>query len=148
MRLSTAGRYALRAIVDLALHTDEGPIQCIDVAERQEISDQYLSQLFLKLKRANLIKSVRGPGGGYVLARDATQISAGEVLQAVEETLDPVFCVDAGQVPSCHRIDGCPTHWLWARLGEAIHQALDSVTLVELCRHSRNLTDEQNNTVV
>ena len=108
MRLSTAGRYALRAIVDLALHTDEGPIQCIDVAERQEISDQYLSQLFLKLKRAKLIKSVRGPGGGYVLARDATQISAGEVLQAVEETLDPVFCVDEGRGPSCDRIDGCP----------------------------------------
>jgi len=148
MRLSTAGRYALRAIVDLALHTDEGPIQCTDVAERQEISDQYLSQLFLKLKRANLIKSVRGPGGGYVLARDATQISAGEVLQAVEETLDPVFCVDEGRGPSCDRIDGCPTHWLWARLGEAIHQALDSVTLVELCQHSRNLTDHQNNTVV
>lgn len=136
MRLSTVGRYALRAMVDLATHSKEGSVLCRDIAERQEVSDQYLSQLFLKLKRAGLIDSVRGPGGGYVLARDATRISAGDVLRAVEETLEPVFCVDANPQTTCPRVDGCPTRWLWVQLGEAIHQVLDSVTLSELCQHS------------
>jgi Rrf2 family iron-sulfur cluster assembly transcriptional regulator len=136
MRLSTVGRYALRAMVDLALHNGEGPVRCQEIAARQELSVQYLSRLFLKLRRAGLIDSVRGPGGGYVLARDATLIRASDVLGAVDEILDPVFCVDRGQEPACHRADGCPTHWLWARLGQAIHELLDSVTLAELCEHS------------
>ena len=136
MRFSTVGRYALRAMIDLALHSAQGPVQCKDIAERQEVSDQYLSQLFLKLRRAKLVRSVRGPGGGYVLARDAARISAGDVLRAVEETLDPVFCVDRDAQTTCHRVDGCPTHWLWAQLGEAIHQVLDSVTISDLCQHA------------
>jgi Rrf2 family iron-sulfur cluster assembly transcriptional regulator len=136
MRFSTVGRYALRAMVDLTLYSAEGPVQCKDIAERQEVSDQYLSQLFLKLRRAELVRSVRGPGGGYMLARDATGISAGDVLRAVEETLDPVFCVDRDAQTTCPRVDGCPTHWLWGQLGDAIHQVLDSVTVSDLCQHS------------
>lgn len=143
MRLSTVGRYALRAMVDLALHAQEGPVQCKEIAERQEVSNQYLSQLFLKLRRAGLVQSVRGPGGGYTLARDAAQINAGDVLRAVDETLDPVFCVDEGQESACERADGCPTHWLWARLGDAIHQVLDSVTVAELCQHSHEVMGQQ-----
>ena len=135
MRFSTVGRYALRAMIDLALHSAQGPVQCKDIAERQEVSDQYLSQLFLKLRRAELVRSVRGPGGGYVLARDAAGIRASDVLRAVEETLDPVFCVDRDASMTCPRVDGCPTHWLWAQLGEAIHQVLDSVTISDLCQH-------------
>ena len=123
-------------MVDLALYAQQGPVLCKEIAERQEISDQYLSQLLLRLKRAKLVRSVRGPGGGYVLARDAGQISASDVLRAVEETLEPVFCVDDGSQSSCHRVDGCPTHWLWARLGDAINGVLDSVTLDELCQHA------------
>jgi Rrf2 family iron-sulfur cluster assembly transcriptional regulator len=123
-------------MVDLSQHSKEGSVLCRDIAERQEVSDQYLSQLFLKLKRAGLVSSVRGPGGGYVLARDATRISAGDVLQAVEETLEPVFCVDQNPQATCHRVDGCPTHWLWAQLGEAIHKVLGSVTLSELGQHA------------
>jgi Rrf2 family iron-sulfur cluster assembly transcriptional regulator len=141
MRLSTVGRYALRAMVDLTLHSEGGPILCKDIAERQEVSNQYLSQLFLRLKRADLIESVRGPGGGYVLARDAAAISAGDVLRAVEETLDPVFCVDRDPQKTCPRVDGCPTHWLWTQLGEAIHQVLDSVTMSDLCQRARMLAD-------
>ena len=137
MRLSTVGRYALRAMVDLSLHEEKGPVHCKDIAERQEVSDQYLSQLFLKLKRAGLVESIRGPGGGYMLTRDATQIRAGDVLRAVDETLDPVFCVDGGEGPTCHRVDGCPTHRLWVRLGQVIQEVLDSVTLAELGEGSR-----------
>jgi len=120
MRLSTVGRYALRAMVDLALHSGDGPVPYKEIAARQEFSVQYLSRLFLKLKHAGLVDSVKGPGGGYLLARDAAQIQAGEVLLAVDEILDPVFCVDRGRESACDRADGCPTHWLWAQLGEAI----------------------------
>ena len=136
MRLSTVGRYALRAMVDLALYNDGGPVLCREIAARQEVSNQYLSQLFLKLRRADLVRSVRGPGGGYVLARNASEISAGDVLRAVEEKLGPVFCVDDTVEATCHRADGCPTHWLWGKLGDAISMVLDSVTLAELCQHT------------
>jgi len=130
-------------MVDLAMHAGEGPVLRRDIAERQELSAQYLSRLFLTLKRAGLISSVRGPGGGYVLARDPTQIRASDVLRAVDEILDPVFCVDEGQEPACHRADGCPTHWLWARLGEAIHDVLDSVTLAELCERAGSSSERE-----
>ena len=136
MRLSTVGRYALRAMVDLALYGDEGPVLCKEIAERQQVSSQYLSQLFLKLKGAELVQSVRGPGGGYVLARDAAEISASDVLRAVEEELHPVFCVDGDSEVICHRVEGCPTHWLWAKLGNAIDTVLEWVTLAELCQHA------------
>ncbi|MFL7808505.1 MAG: RrF2 family transcriptional regulator [Anaerolineae bacterium] len=137
MRLSTVGRYALRAMVDLACFGTDGPVPRYEVAARQEVSEQYLAQLFLKLKHAGLVDSVRGPGGGYLLARGAGTITAGEVLRAVEETLAPVFCVGDEEDMSCPRADGCPTHWLWERLGETIRQTLDSVTLSELCAHAR-----------
>ena len=137
MRLSTVGRYALRAMVDLACHRPGGPVARHEIAARQEVSEQYLAQPFLKLKYAGLVESVRGPGGGYLLARDADRITAGEVLRAVEETLAPVYCVADEEDAICHRADGCPTHWLWKRLGETIRQTLDSVTLTELCAHAR-----------
>jgi Rrf2 family protein len=137
MRLSTVGRYALRAMVDLACFGSEGPVVRHEIAARQEVSEQYLAQLFLKLKYAGLVESVRGPGGGYLLARGAHEITAGDVLRAVEETLAPVFCVADEGDAICHRADGCPTHWLWKRLGEAIRQTLDSVTLTELCAHAK-----------
>ena len=135
MRLSTVGRYALRAMVDLALQADGGPVPRHEVAERQALSEQYLAQLFLKLRRAGLVASVRGPGGGYMLARGPDAITAGEVLRAVDETLAPVFCVSESE-EDCPRADGCPTHWLWHRLDAAIRQTLDAVTLAELCEHA------------
>jgi Rrf2 family iron-sulfur cluster assembly transcriptional regulator len=124
-------------MVDLALNSQGGPARCSAIATRQEVSDQYLAQLFLRLKRADLVESVRGPGGGYMLARGADQITAGDVLRAVDETLEPVYCVDEHPQATCHRIDGCPTHWLWAKLGDAIHNVLDSVTLEELYQQAR-----------
>jgi Rrf2 family protein len=141
VRLSTVGRYALRAMVDLALHGDQGPVPRKDVAGRQNVSEQYLAQLFLRLKRAGLVESVRGPGGGYALTRHADEISAGDVLRAVDESLEPVFCVEDGQGTACQRADGCPTHWLWGRLGTAITQVLDSVTLAELCARTPDAPD-------
>ncbi|MBL7200569.1 MAG: Rrf2 family transcriptional regulator [Anaerolineae bacterium] len=133
MRLSTLGRYALRAMVDVALHGGEGPVQRREIAERQEISGHYLAQLLAKLRRAGLVQSMLGPGGGYVLARPASEISAGDVLRAVEESLSPVYCVDSNQEGVCQREDGCPTRVLWARLGKAVSEVLDATTLAELC---------------
>jgi Rrf2 family iron-sulfur cluster assembly transcriptional regulator len=124
-------------MVDLALYDETGPARCAEIAQRQEVSDQYLSQLFLKLKRAGLVQSVRGPGGGYMLARSPKEITASDVLRAVDETLEPVYCVQEGPQTTCPREDGCPTHWLWAKLGDAIHTVLDSVTLAELCTHAQ-----------
>jgi len=134
MRLSTLGRYALRAMVDLAQHEGQGPVLRQDIADRQEISSNYLAQLFAKLGRAGLVKSIFGPGGGYVLARSAAEISAGEVLRAVEESLSPVYCVDCEQEDMCHRAEGCPTRPLWVRLGKQLSQTLDAITLAELCK--------------
>jgi Rrf2 family protein len=133
MRLSTLGRYALRAMVDLAMHQNDAPILRKEIAERQGISSNYLAQLFLKLRRAGLVRSVLGPGGGYVLARSASEISAGDVLRAVEEQMAPVDCVDREHEAPCHRADGCPTRTLWARLEEQIAWTLDSTTLADLC---------------
>jgi Rrf2 family protein len=123
-------------MVDLALYATDGPVPRYEIAARQEVSEQYLAQLFLKLKHAGLVDSVRGPGGGYLLALPPEDITAGDVLRAVEETLAPVFCVGDEQDAVCHRVDGCPTHWLWQRLGETIRETLDSVTLAELCTHA------------
>ena len=141
MRLSTLGRYALRAMVDLALHHGQGPVSRNDIADRQEISGQYLAQLFGKLKRAGLVDSVLGPGGGYVLTRSPVETSAGDVLRAVDESITPVYCAELDQEATCHRADGCPTRLLWARVGAAVAQVVDSTTLAQLCEWSLQLTD-------
>ncbi|MBM4430118.1 MAG: Rrf2 family transcriptional regulator [Chloroflexi bacterium] len=143
MRLSTVGRYALRAMVDLAMHQGQGAVLRKDIATRQGISGHYLAHLFGKLKQAGLIDSVMGPGGGYVLARDASTISAADVLRAVEETLDPVFCVDTNPAVTCPRQDSCVTHLLWERLGDQIIKLLDSVTVADLCAQARRLSADK-----
>ena len=146
MRLSTLGRYALRAMVDVALHDGQGPVQRKMIAERQEISGHYLAQLLAKFRRAGLVQSMLGPGGGYVLARPASEISAGDVLRAVEEPLSPVYCVDSDQVGVCQREGGCPTRTLWARLGEAVSGVLDATTLAALCAARDSLVEERSST--
>ena len=139
MRLSTRGRYALRAMIDLALHADEGPVLRSDIAERQEISAHYTEQLFVKLRRAGLVESVRGPGGGYILAKSADQIRAGDIIRTVEGPIALVHCVAAQQETACHRVDSCVTHLLWKRLSDKVAEVLDSVTLKDLCDQAREL---------
>jgi Rrf2 family iron-sulfur cluster assembly transcriptional regulator len=133
MRLSTAGRYALRAMVDLARHDGDGPVLRRDIAQRQELSSDYLAQLFVKLKRDGLVDSVMGPGGGYVLARPAVEIRASDVLRAVDESLRLTRCLEEGQAEPCPRMAKCVTRVLWERMGRAMIDVLDSVTLAELC---------------
>jgi Rrf2 family protein len=132
----TAGQCALRAMVDLAVHCQQGSVLCEDIAGRLQISHQYLSKLLLKLERAELVRSARSTGGGYALARDADQITVGDIRLAVEETLDLAFCVNRECGSLCQASDRCPTDWLSAQAGQAVREIWDSVTLADLCKRS------------
>lgn len=141
MQISTKGRYALRAMVDLGLHMDRGPVLRKGIAERQEISSDYIGHLFAKLRKAGFVESIKGPGGGYVLARDADEIRVGDIIRAVEGPIALVQCVDPNPEDVCHRIDGCVTHLLWERLSKTIDEVLDSITLKDLCDQARRFEE-------
>ncbi len=139
IRMSTRGRYALRAMLDLALHAEQGPVSRQAIAQRQGISANYVAQLFRSLAAADLVTGVKGPGGGYTLARDAAQISAGDVVRAVEGPVEVVRCVSPSGDGPCCRIEHCVASRLWARLSEALNAILDATTLQELCEEARSL---------
>ena len=126
MRLTTKGRFAVTAMIDLASRQAEGPVTLAGIAERQSISLSYLEQLFGKLRRHKLVSSVRGPGGGYRLARDMGRITVAEIIVAVDEPLDATQC---GGKQNCHDEQRCMTHDLWANLNKRMYEYLDSVTL-------------------
>ena len=138
MRLTTKGRFAVTAMVDLAMRGGKGPVTLAAISERQKISLSYLEQLFGKLRRKNLVESVRGPGGGYYLARAANTISAADIIQAVDEALDATSCGGKGD---CFDESPCITHNLWMGLNEKIFDYLESVNLQQLvdgcAKHSR-----------
>ncbi|RCV87165.1 Fe-S cluster assembly transcriptional regulator IscR [Billgrantia montanilacus] len=129
MRLTTKGRYAVTAMLDLALNSDKGPTSLADISRRQEISLPYLEQLFARLRRAALVKSVRGPGGGYLLALPAEEISVSKVIDAVDESVDATRCQG---LSDCQQGDTCLTHHLWCDLSEQIRGFLDGITLGQL----------------
>ncbi|GAB3029944.1 Fe-S cluster assembly transcriptional regulator IscR [Bowmanella dokdonensis] len=129
MKLTSKGRYAVTAMLDVALHCERGPVPLADISERQEISLSYLEQLFARLRRQELVSSVRGPGGGYRLGRDASQISVGEVIQAVDESVDATRCSGKSD---CQGGERCLTHSLWSDLSDRIALFLDGITLGEL----------------
>lgn len=129
MRLTTKGRYAVTAMLDLALHSDQGPVSLADISVRQGISLSYLEQLFARLRQFKLVKSVRGPGGGYQLMGNTAAISVAQVVDAVSESLDVTRCEGKG---NCHEGEVCLTHHLWENLSEQIHQFLSDITLADL----------------
>jgi len=134
MRLTTKGRFAVTAMLDLALRQENGPVTLSGVAERQRISLSYLEQLFGKLRRQELVASVRGPGGGYCLARDARSISVAQIIIAVDEPLDATQC---GGKENCLDEHRCMTHDLWSSLSQRMFDYLDSVNLHELMVQQR-----------
>lgn len=144
MRISTRGRYALRAMIDLAQHGEDGPVSRRELSERQEISADYVAQLSRNLQAAGLVEGVKGPGGGYQLARDAAEIRAGDVVRAVEGPVAVVHCTlpcpDEG--PACTRMDRCVTHLLWKKVSDAVSGVLDSVTLQDLADQARELSQQ------
>lgn len=133
MRLSTRAQYAVRAMVDLALYSDGHPVSLKEISRREDIPLNYLEQLFFRLKNGGIVASVRGPGGGYVLARESSGIKVGEIVSTVEEPLSPLACLDDG-ASGCDRPSRCVTHGIWQGLGERIRGFLDSITLADLVR--------------
>jgi Rrf2 family iron-sulfur cluster assembly transcriptional regulator len=131
MRLTTKGRFAVTAMIDVAMHCGNGPVTLAGVSERQKISLSYLEQLFGKLRRHGLVDSVRGPGGGYNLARRADAISVADVIVAVDEPIDATQC---GGKENCKDDKRCMTHELWANLNAHIFSFLRSVSLEQLVR--------------
>ena len=129
MRLTTKGRFAVTAMVDLAMQRGSDPVTLAEISRRQKISLSYLEQLFGKLRRRMLVDSVRGPGGGYCLARGMAQISVADIILAVDEAMDATQC---GGKENCHDDQKCITHDLWAKLNEHIFDYLGAVTLKQL----------------
>src|SRR5689334_16312691 len=134
MKLTTKGRFAVTAMLDLALHGAEGPVTLAGISERQKISLSYLEQLFGKLRRRELVESVRGPGGGYHLARDASRVTVAEIVSAVDETLDSTQC---GGRENCQGESRCMTHDLWEELNATVYGFLKGVTLAQLVDKQR-----------
>lgn len=145
MRLTTKGRFAVTAMIELALRQQSGPIPLAAISQRQNISQSYLEQLFGKLRRHQLVESTRGPGGGYVLARTPCQVTVADIILAVDEPLDATDC---GGKQDCTRGTGglpgkCMTHELWTTLNRKMYDYLDSVTLQDLADQQRVRDESQ-----
>ena len=136
MRLSTKGRYAVMAMADLAKNGSDRAVSLAEIAARQEISLSYLEQLFARLRKSGLVKSVRGPGGGYRLAREACETAVAEIVLAVDEPIRATRCVGAGSPKGCMiKGERCITHHLWEDLGQEIHRYLASVSLEDVIQN-------------
>lgn len=146
MRLTTKGRFAVTAMIDLALRQDKGPVTLAGISQRQDISLSYLEQLFGKLRRHEIVESVRGPGGGYNLARKAQNVTVADIIIAVDEPLDATQCGSKG---NCHGSDHengihCMTHDLWSTLNAKMVDYLDSVSLQDLVNQQKQKTLDKN----
>ena len=139
MKLSTKGRYGLRAMVDLAVHSETGPVSIQSIANRQDISVSYLEQLVGKMRRAGLVTSVRGATGGYRLAKSPSEISVGDVLRALEGTLDAVDCPGNLEVATCKASQKCVTKYVWKKINESISQAVDTIMIEQLVQESKKV---------
>lgn len=133
MRLTTKGRYAVTAMLDLALHSDKGPVSLSDISNRQGISLSYLEQLFSKLRKKALVNSVRGPGGGYRLSRSNHDIFVAQIVDAVNESVDATGCKGRSD---CQSGNTCLTHHLWCDLSDQIHDFLNQISLEQLVRRN------------
>ncbi|MGO3346044.1 MAG: Fe-S cluster assembly transcriptional regulator IscR [Marinomonas sp.] len=143
MRLTTKGRYAVTAMLDLALHSDRGPVSLSDISNRQGISLSYLEQLFAKLRKQSLVTSVRGPGGGYRLSRSHGEIFVAQIVDAVNESVDATGCKGKSD---CHGGNTCLTHHLWCDLSDQIHDFLSHISLEQLVLRNevRQVAERQN----
>lgn len=141
MRISTKGRYALRMMLDLAIHNTGEPVRIKDIAKRQEISDKYLEQIIAILNKAGFVRSMRGPQGGYRLAKAPEEYTVGMILRLTEGSLAPVGCVEDESM-DCERQRDCATLFVWKKLNEAIHGVVDHITLADLVEKQLGQTDQ------
>lgn len=137
MRISTKGRYGLEAVLDLAIHASEGQVNLKSISERSGISEAYILQIFLILKRAGIVDSIRGAQGGYILAKDPSLISVGDVLIALEGPLAPVACIVKGVKHPCDRYDHCATKLLWEGIMNGVTNLVNGMTIEELAGNYR-----------
>ena len=141
MKLSTKGRYGLRAAVSLAMYAKDEPVSISTIAAREELSESYLEQLFAKLKKAGLVHSIRGTNGGYQLSRPAEDISVGDVLRALEGNMVIVDCPDSES--QCAKYGSCVTKYVWKRINNSINDTMDAITLEELVLNSDGMTEQK-----
>ncbi len=140
MKISTKSRYGLRAVLDIAYHSAGLSTQVKDISARQDISPRYIEQIFQKLKRAGIVKSIRGPAGGYYLARKFDEISVGDIVRATEGAIQLVHCTDSAKNGrrTCDRMQQCVVRDVWAEATDRLMTYLDSVTLQDLCKEARS----------
>ena len=143
MKLSTRARYGLKALIDLGLHCETEAVSIQSIASRQNISDSYLEQLMAKLKKAGLVDSPRGAGGGYRLGRPAAEISVGDVLRVLEGSLEAAQCSGMEDESTCENHDICVTKYVWKRINDSITQAVDTMMLDQLIEESRKKQQEK-----
>ena len=132
MKLSTRSRYGTRMMLDMAQHYDQGPIQIGDIAKRQDISVKYLEQLIIPLKKANYVKSVRGPKGGHMLAKSPEEVTVGEIVEVLEGEINLARCIESPEI--CDRSDTCLTRGVWEEATRAMYDKLNSITLSKMIK--------------
>jgi Rrf2 family cysteine metabolism transcriptional repressor len=132
LKLSTKGRYGVKAMVDLAIHYSDEPSSIKSISERQNISEYYLEQLFSNLRKSNLVKSIRGAQGGYILNREPKDITVADIMKVLEGPIEISDCVDENNENSCSNMDCCATRLLWSRIKESIEQVMKSTTLQDM----------------
>ena len=143
MKISTQGRYGLRALVDLAVHESSGPIPLREISQREDISERYLEQLFAKLRKAGIVSSVRGAHGGYKLNRDPREITVGDVVRVLEGDLAPVDCTKEDVEDKCEFVNRCVTYEVWKEVKEKIEEVVDSRTLQDLKERAMEIKQQE-----
>ena len=142
MKLSTKGRYGVKAMFDLAQHHGKGPIPLNSIAERKNISEHYLEQLIAVLRKAGLVKSIRGAQGGYTLAKPPDEITIGDIVRILEGPIAPVDCVSEEDPEPCNRADFCVTRTIWAKVRDSVADVLDSITLADMVKEEEELKEK------
>ena len=137
MKLSTKGKYGVRAVFEIARHYGNGPISIKEIAERQGISFSYLEQILHKLGKAGLIDSVRGPAGGYLLARQPSELTIGDIVRVLEGPIALSHCLEPGESADCYQADDCVARMVWAKVGAKIEEALDSISFNDLLQRNQ-----------
>ena len=145
MKISTKGRYGLRAAIDLAMYGGASAVSISSIAERQQLSESYLEQLMAKLRKADIVTSVRGAQGGYILKRSPKDISVGDVLRALEGDLRPVDClaIEDENETHCENADLCVTKYVWTRISESINDTVNSITLQDLLNQNKEKNSDE-----
>lgn len=144
MKISTKGHYGVQAMFDLAQHFGEGPISLKSVAERQGLSEHYLEQLIAVLRKAGLVKSVRGAQGGYTLARQPDEIKVGDIIRVLEGPIAPVECVNEVDAEQCLKAESCITRSVWEKVRISIENVLDSISLADMCKDAEKAKMNKN----